>query len=52
MALWRSAADGLEKWLVDRFEQNAQLGKMALTDVLRSLWEERQMQSLAAGAVA
>ncbi|KAK7461900.1 Phospholipid metabolism protein [Stygiomarasmius scandens] len=48
MALWRSAADGLEKWLVDRFEQNAQLGKMALTDVLRSLWEERQMQSLAA----
>ncbi|THU88440.1 MSF1-domain-containing protein [Dendrothele bispora CBS 962.96] len=42
MALWRSAADGLEKFLVQRFEQNAQLGKMAFTDVLRRLWEERQ----------
>jgi hypothetical protein len=41
MALWRSAADGLEKWLVQRFEQNAQLGKTAFTDVLRALWEER-----------
>ncbi|KAF9015476.1 PRELI-like family-domain-containing protein [Cyathus striatus] len=42
MALWRSAADGLEKWLVQRFEQNAQLGKLAFTDVLRTLREERQ----------
>lgn len=41
VALWRSAADGLEKWLVQRFEQNAQLGKLAFTDVLRTLWEER-----------
>ncbi|KAF8649719.1 hypothetical protein AX16_005491 [Volvariella volvacea WC 439] len=41
MALWRHAADGLEKWLVQRFEQNAQLGKSAFTDVLRALWEER-----------
>lgn len=41
MALWRSAADGLEKWLVQRFEQNAQLGKSGFTDVLRNLWEER-----------
>ncbi|EDR15732.1 uncharacterized protein LACBIDRAFT_192412 [Laccaria bicolor S238N-H82] len=41
MALWRSAADGLEKWLVQRFEQNAQLGKLGFTDVLRTLWEER-----------
>ncbi|KAJ6626852.1 PRELI-like family-domain-containing protein [Mycena sp. CBHHK59/15] len=41
MALWRSAADGLEKWLVQRFEQNAHLGKLGFTDVLRTL-EERQ----------
>ncbi|KAF9458332.1 PRELI-like family-domain-containing protein [Collybia nuda] len=44
MALWRTAADGLEKWLVQRFEQNAHLGKIGFTDVLRTLWEERQMQ--------
>lgn len=42
MALWRSAADGLERWMVQRFEQNAQLGKAGFTDVLRRLWEERQ----------
>ncbi|KAJ6604216.1 PRELI-like family-domain-containing protein [Mycena vulgaris] len=41
VALWRSATDGLEKWLVQRFEQNAHLGKLGFTDVLRSL-EERQ----------
>jgi hypothetical protein len=38
MALWRSAADRLEKFLVQRFEQNAELGKMAFTDVLQRLW--------------
>ncbi|KAJ3718380.1 PRELI-like family-domain-containing protein [Lentinula raphanica] len=49
MALWRSAADGLEKWMAQRFEQNAQLGKMAFTDVLRRLWEERErMQAVPA----
>ncbi|KAJ7275464.1 PRELI-like family-domain-containing protein [Mycena haematopus] len=45
MALWRSAADGLERWLVQRFEQNAHLGKLGFTDVLRALedrLEERQ----------
>ncbi|KAK7041676.1 Phospholipid metabolism protein [Paramarasmius palmivorus] len=42
LGLWRSAADNLEKWLVQRFEQNAQLGKIGFTDVLRRLWEERQ----------
>jgi len=41
MAVWRSAANGLEKWLVQRFEQNAQLGKMAFSEILRNLWEER-----------
>jgi hypothetical protein len=41
MALWRSATDGLERWLVQRFEQNAQLGKLGFSDVLRRLWEER-----------
>ncbi|KAG5219985.1 Adrenoleukodystrophy protein [Salix suchowensis] len=44
LALWRMAADGLEKWLVQRFEQNAQLGKVALSDVLRTLWEERMLR--------
>jgi hypothetical protein len=44
MALWRSAADGIERWLVQRFEQNANLGKLGFTDVLRTLWEERQME--------
>ncbi|TFK76773.1 MSF1-domain-containing protein [Pluteus cervinus] len=47
MTCWRSAADGLEKWLVKRFEQNAHLGKMAFTDVLRTMWEERQPAQLA-----
>jgi hypothetical protein len=42
MAVWRTAADSLEKWLVHRFEQNAQLGKVGFTDVLRTMWEERQ----------
>jgi hypothetical protein len=42
MALWRTAADGLEKWLVQRFEQNAHLGKVGFTDVLGRMWEERQ----------
>ncbi|KIY48028.1 MSF1-domain-containing protein [Fistulina hepatica ATCC 64428] len=43
LALFRSATDGLEKFMVQRFEQNAQLGKTAFSDVLRRLWEERQM---------
>ena len=47
MALWRSAADGLERWMVQRFEQNAHVGKLAFTDVLRQLWEERQMPATA-----
>lgn len=41
MALWRSATDRLEQWLVQRFEQNAQLGKVGFSDVLRTLWDER-----------
>lgn len=40
MAMWRSMADKLENWLAHRFEQNAQLGKVGFTDVLRNLWEE------------
>jgi hypothetical protein len=44
MAIWRSAADGLERWLVQRFEQNANLGKLGFTDVLRTLWEERHLE--------
>ena len=41
LSLWRSAADRLESWLVTRFEQNAQLGKVGFSDVLRTMWEER-----------
>jgi hypothetical protein len=41
MAIWRSAANSLEKWLVQRFEQNAHLGKVGFTEILRNLWEER-----------
>jgi len=43
MALWQSATD----YLVQRFEQNAQLGLLAFTDVLRTLWEEKHAQSTA-----
>lgn len=45
MAIWRSAANSLEKWLVQRFEQNAQLGKVGFTEILRNLWEERHQVS-------
>jgi len=44
VALWRSAADKLENWLVQRFEQNAQLGKLGFSDVLRSMWETKDRQ--------
>jgi hypothetical protein len=40
MTMWRTAADKFENWLAVRFEQNAQLGKAAFTDVLRQLWED------------
>lgn len=39
--IWRSMSDRLEKFLAERFEQNAQKGKLGFTDVLRTLWEER-----------
>lgn len=42
MALWRSVSDKLENWLVQRFEQNAQLGKAGFSDVLKTLWETKQ----------
>lgn len=45
MTIWRSAADKLENWLVQRFEQNAQLGKMGFSDVLKSMWESKQQQA-------
>jgi hypothetical protein len=46
MAIWRSAADKLESFLAQRFEQNAELGKRAFTDVLQRLWGERaQLQA-------
>lgn len=42
--MWRTAADKLENWLADRFEQNAKLGKTALTDVLSRMWESKEQQ--------
>jgi len=47
MAIWRSAADKLESFLVQRFEQNAELGKRAFTDVLQRLWGERAQLQVA-----
>jgi hypothetical protein len=44
MAIWRSLADRLEGFLVQRFEQNAQLGKLGFSDVLSNLWEARQQR--------
>jgi PRELI-like family len=45
MVMWRTAADKLENWLAVRFEQNAQLGKVGFTDVLRQLWEDAKDKS-------
>jgi hypothetical protein len=45
MVMWRTAADKLENWLAMRFEQNAQLGKVGFTDVLRQLWEDAKDKS-------
>lgn len=45
MVMWRTAADKLENWLAIRFEQNAQLGKVGFTDVLRQLWEDAKDKS-------
>jgi hypothetical protein len=45
MVMWRTAADRLENWLATRFEQNAQLGKVGFTDVLRQLWEDAKDKS-------
>ncbi|KAI0706050.1 MSF1-domain-containing protein [Cytidiella melzeri] len=45
MALWRSVADKLEGWLAQRFEQNAQLGKIGFSSVLSNLWEAKQQEA-------
>ena len=42
MELWRSMSNRLEKWLAERFEQNAQKGKLGFSDVLRSLWDGKE----------
>jgi len=44
VALWRSVSDKLEGFLAQRFEQNAQLGKIGFSDVLRNLWELREQR--------
>lgn len=45
-AMWRSVADRMESWLVQRFEQNAKLGKAGFSDVLRAMWESKQQHGL------
>jgi hypothetical protein len=42
MAMWRTMTDKVEGWLVQRFEQNAKLGKAGFSDVLRTMWEQEQ----------
>jgi hypothetical protein len=44
MTSWRILADKVEDWLVQRFEQNAQLGKMGFNEVLRTLREQSDRQ--------
>jgi len=46
MRMWRTVGDKLETWLADRFAQNAQLGKMAFTDVLTRMWETKDQQPM------
>jgi len=45
MAVWRSVADKIENWMVQRFEQNAQLGKIGFTNVLRQMYESQDRQA-------
>jgi hypothetical protein len=45
MQLWRVAADRLESFLVQRFEQNAELGKIAFSDVLQRLYGPQLQQA-------
>ncbi|EIN13409.1 MSF1-domain-containing protein [Punctularia strigosozonata HHB-11173 SS5] len=47
MTNWRILADKVEDWLVQRFEQNAQLGKMGFNEVLRALREQGEHRQLA-----
>ncbi|KAG9104596.1 hypothetical protein FRC06_001063 [Ceratobasidium sp. 370] len=42
MAIWRSVGERLEKFSVDRFGQNAQLGREGFEGVLRMLLEQKQ----------
>lgn len=44
MTLWRNASDRVERWLAERFEQNAQRGKLGFSDVLRTLWDGKDQQ--------
>ena len=44
MAIWRSLGERLEKFSVDRFGQNAQLGREGFEGVLRMLLEQKQSE--------
>jgi hypothetical protein len=44
MAIWRSVGERLEKFSVDRFGQNAQLGREGFEGVLRVLLEQKQSE--------
>lgn len=46
MTLWRSMSDKVESWLAERFAQNAQMGKLGFTDVLRSLWDSKEEHAI------
>lgn len=48
MFKWRTAADGLENWLAQRFEQNASQGKVGFTDVLRKMWDDAHDENTSA----
>ena len=41
LGLWKSATQKLETWLAERFEQNAEKGKVGFTDVLKGMWGSR-----------
>jgi len=44
MAIWRSVGERLEKFSIDRFGQNAQLGREGFEGVLRMLLEQKQAE--------
>lgn len=46
MAIWQSVANKLEAWSCERFGDNARLGRIGFENVLRNLWENRDMRQV------